>query len=142
MTGETTFARRIVKVDQTTVVTLPDGLEMGTFVPVAYYDKNLDCIRVLTHDRSVTELRVNGTFTVFKCNDRGSFDPEYVGFAMKGIRHLFSEVGLPLDGVYRLAEIIARIVKNKPSSSLAVLLELIYKDYQATGDLEVNMKAA
>lgn len=95
-------------------VTLPTGTEFGKFVPIAYYDKHMDCIRVLTHDRSVTEHRLDGFLTLCECNHRGEFDPEYVGFVLKGIRHLFAQVGMPLEGAYKLAEIIDRIVKHQP----------------------------
>src|SRR5437762_10744804 len=66
---------------------------IGKFVPTAYYDKHMDCIRVITHDRSVTEHRLDGFFTICECNNRGPLDPEYVGFVIKGVRHLFAEVG-------------------------------------------------
>src|SRR2546430_2639276 len=93
--------------------TLPEGFRFGNFVPVAYYDGHMDCIRVLTHDRSVTEHRLDGFFTVYECNNRGPFDPQYVGFTIKGVRHLFSQAGLPLDGVYKLAELIDRLVRHQ-----------------------------
>jgi hypothetical protein len=122
-------------------ISLPDGVPIATFSPVAFYDKHMDCIRVLTHDRSVTEHRINELFTVYECNHRGPFDPEYVGFSIKGIRHLFSEIGLPLDGVYRLADIINRIVSHTPGSAMSELLRIIFKDYRSAGDLKVDLAA-
>ena len=86
-------------------ISLPDGVALADFVPVAYYDRHMDCIRVLTHDRSVTEHRIDRLFTVYECNHRGAFDPEYVGFSIKGVRALFDEIGLPLGKVYRLADL-------------------------------------
>jgi hypothetical protein len=124
-------------------ISLPEGATLQEFIPVAYYDKHMDCIRVLTHNRSVTEHRIDEVFTVCECNHRGPFDPQYVGFTIKGVRHLFKEIDLPLDGVYRLADIISRIVSHRPASAMAELLRLIFKDYQAeTGDLEVNLREA
>ena len=120
-------------------VSLPEGVTIAPFSPVAYYDKHMDCIRVLTHNRSVTEHRIDGMFTVFECNHRGEFDPEYVGFSIKGVRHLFSEIGLPLEGVYALAEIIRRIITHKPGSAMSELLRIIFKDYESAGDLKVDL---
>ncbi len=121
-------------------VVLPEGAELKEFRPVAYYDAHMDCIRVLTHDRSVTEHRLNETFTIYECNHRCGFDPEYVGFSIKGVRHIFADVGLDLKGVYTLTEIINRIVSSKPGSGLAVMLGLIFRSHQNIGDLPVHME--
>ena len=91
---------------------------------------------------AVTEHRIDEMFTVYECNHRGPFDPEYVGFSIKGVRHLFHEVGLAPDGVYTLAEIINRIVSYRPGSAVSELLRIIFNDYKTAGDLEVNLAAA
>ena len=124
-------------VKQEITLALPDGFVLESFVPVAYYDKHMDCIRVMTHDRSVTEHRIDEFLTVHECNHRSQFDPEYVGFTIKGIRHIFSEVGLPLDGVYKLTDIIDKIVTRMPGTATADLLKT-YKDYQDAGDLTID----
>src|ERR1700721_314741 len=117
-------------------ISLPEGITIAPFTPVAFYDKHMDCIRVLTHDRSVTEHRIDKVFTVYECNHRvGAFDPEYIGFSIKGVRRMFHEMEIPLDGVYRLADLIGRIVRHKPGSAMSELLRIIFKDYSATGDL-------
>lgn len=123
-------------------VTLPGGVSMETFRPVAYYDKHMDSLRVLTHDRSVTEHRIDGFFTVHECNHQGPFDPVYAGFTIKGVHHLFEKVGLPLDRVYKLAELIDELVRYQPGSMMSETLRLIYQDFKATGDLEVDLKDA
>lgn len=123
-------------------IALPEGVSLGKFVPVAYYDKHMDCIRVLTHNRSITEHRIDEFFTVYECNHRQAFDPEYVGFAIKGVRHLFSEMGLPLDGVYRLADLINRIVSHRPGAAMSQLLRIIFREYQTAGDLKVDLADA
>jgi hypothetical protein len=102
----------------------------------------MDCIRVITHDRSVTEHRLDGFITVLECNNRGRFDPLYVGFTIKGVRHLFAQIGLPLEGVYKLAELIEKIVRHQPGSAVAEMLKMVYQNYQATTDLEVSFKDA
>lgn len=122
-----------------TGIDLPEGGEIAAFAPVAYYDKHMDCIRVLTHDRSVTEVRVDRTFTLHQCNHQGALDPKYVGFTMKGVRHIFEEVGLPKEGVLRLAEIIDAIVKYRPGSSMSVVADLVFTSNGAAGDLSVNL---
>jgi hypothetical protein len=122
------------------VVALP--AKISTFAPVAYYDKHMDCIRVITHDRSLTERRIDNLFTVYTCNHRKPFDPEYIGFSIKGVRHLFDEVGLSLDGVYRLSEVIDKIVKHRPGSAMSELMKIIFNGHQSAGDLEVELNAA
>jgi hypothetical protein len=86
--------------------------------------------------------RLDGFFTLYECNNRGPFDPEYVGFTIKGVSHLFAQVGIPLDGIYKLAELVDRLVRHQPASTMSHMLRLIYKDYARTGDLEVDFKNA
>jgi hypothetical protein len=125
-----------------TAAALPEGVEIRPFVPVAYYDKDMDCIRVYTHDRSMTEHRFNEFFTVHELNHRGPLDPQYGGFTIKGVRHIFAAAGLPLDRVYKLADLIDQLVRFRPGSVMSETLKLIYQGYGATGDLEVDLKAA
>lgn len=123
-------------------VLLPDGVSVETFKPVAYYDQHMDFIRVMTRDVSVTEHRIDGFFTVHECNHRGSTDPRYVGFTIKGVRHLFNEIGLPLDGVYKLTEVIDRLVRYKPGSVMSETLKIIFEASEPTEDLEIDFKEA
>lgn len=125
-----------------TSISLPDGVTVGKFAPVAYYDSYMDCIRVYTHDRSVTEHRIDGFFTVHECNARHDLDPVYVGFTIKGVRHLFKEIGLPLDGVYKLAEVIDKLVRHRPGSMMSETLRLIYEKYEGQGELEIDLAEA
>lgn len=120
-------------------VTLPEGASLADFTPVAYYDKHMDWIHVLVVNRSVTEHRIDETFTGFECNHRGPLDPEYAGFSIKGIRHLFNEIGLPLEGVYRLTDLIQRIVSYEPGSAMSELLKMIFRDYKHAGDLPIDL---
>jgi hypothetical protein len=124
------------------VVTLPAGVEIRSFRPVAYYDKHLDCIRVITHDRSVTEHRIDGTLTILECNHRGQFDPEYVGFTIKGVNALFNELGLSLDNVYRVVDLIDRMVSHRPTSSMSQILKLVFKSHEGSGDLSIDFREA
>jgi hypothetical protein len=126
----------------TATIKLPDGTTLGSFSPVAYFDKHMDCIRVVTHDRSVTEHRINEFYTLHEVNHRGEFDPQYVGFTIKGVKRLFAEIGLPLDRPYKLAEIIDRLVKHKPGSVMSASLSLIYNQHRGAGDLSIQVDAA
>lgn len=120
-------------------VTLPDCGELAEFKPVAYFDKYMDCIRVLTHDRSITEHRLNETFTLYECNNPNKFDPKLVGFAIKGVKHIFNDAGLNQDGVYTLAELIDKIIRHSPDTTMSVTLLWIFSQYSNFGDLRVQM---
>ena len=123
-------------------VALPEGFELAAFEPVAYFDKYMDCIRVLTEDRSVTEHRIDGSLTLYEANHAEGSAPAYCGFAIKGVRSLFSDLGLALEGVYLLTDIIDRIVKNRSGTAFAETLRFVYRDYQSTGDhLKVDLAA-
>ena len=113
------------------------GFELADFRPVAYYDKHMDCIRVHTHDRSITEIRLSEYFTIYRCNNRTLMDPEYVGFTIKGVRHLFDDIGLGLSGAHKLAEIIEGIVTKMPGE-IAELLKLIYERHKSVGELVIS----
>jgi hypothetical protein len=115
---------------------------LQVFTPVAYYDKHMDCIRVVTVDRSATEVRIDGFITVCKANHRSDVDAEYVGFVLKGVRHLFATVGIEQTGVYRLVEIIDRIVKYKPGSAMAEILGLVYGKFDNVDELKLDLSAA
>lgn len=93
--------------------------ELGAdqFKPFAYYDKHLDCIRVRIKDCSVVEERLSRIFTILKAAHpiEGGGDL-LVGFNIKGVRYLFEQVGLPHEGVFKLADIIGEIVKVYPDT--------------------------
>lgn len=123
-------------------VALPEGIEIAPFKPVAYYDKHMDCIRVVTHDRSVTEHRIDSFITIHECNHRGQHDPQYVGFTIKGIHYLFEQIGRTLEGVLRLTDLIDEIVRHQPESTMSIMLSLISRDQEAASDLEIDFKEA
>ncbi|MCL5405127.1 MAG: hypothetical protein M1398_00115 [Deltaproteobacteria bacterium] len=84
------------------------------FRPCAYFDKHLDCIRVQVSDCSFTEIRLNEAFTVYQRNHVSNLD--FVGFSIKGIRHLFEEHKLEnaKEGPYIVADIIDAMIKANP----------------------------
>lgn len=109
-------------------------LELKKFRSCAYFDKHLDCIRVQVKDCSFTEIRINGIFTVYQANhtDRS----EYMGFSIKGIRHLFETHHLPMakEGPFMLAEIIDAVVKANPT----LFSDLIQREFAGMLDMEVE----
>jgi hypothetical protein len=101
---------------------LPAGVELHEFKPFAFFDEHMDCIRVVTLDRSVTEQRIDDFLTLYKTNHPSHFDPQVCGFCLKGIRHLFTELGIAAGAELRLADLIDRIVKARPQSTIAKIL--------------------
>jgi hypothetical protein len=89
------------------------------FRPFAYYDKHLDCIRVRLSDCSMSEERKNRIFTLVKA----AHSEKLVGFNIKGICHLFKELGLEPKDVYLIIKIIDEIVKHHPDTVGKLLQE-------------------
>jgi hypothetical protein len=92
------------------------------FIPIAYYDKHLDCIRVQTKDCSFIEERSNKIFTILKRNHvQGT---QYVGFTIKGVRYLFEKLGLSTSGVIEVTSIIEKIVQTYPDHVVNFITEI------------------
>jgi len=123
-------------VSELKAIALPVGIDLSEFQPVAYFHKDMDCIRVLTHDRSTTEHRINEFYTVCEANYRGPFDPKYVGFVINGARQLFNDIGLSLDQTHKLAYVIERLVNHLPGSVMSETLSLIFAQV-SPGDLSL-----
>jgi hypothetical protein len=96
---------------------------LEAFRPFAYFDKHMDCIRVLINDVSTTEVRLNEFFTVARANGSGINAGSNVGFTIKGVAYLFDEIGLPLKGVHDLVHILDEIVKTIPHTAVKRVLE-------------------
>lgn len=104
------------------MITLPFGIVIEEFVPVAFYDRFMDCIRVMIADRSVTEERINDELTLYRTNHASRFDHMHCGFALKGIRHILDELGFAPGVELKLAKIIDAVVKANPQSTVARIL--------------------
>ena len=89
---------------------------LAEFKPFAYYDNHLDCIRVQIRDCSVLEERKNKIFTVLKANHAKS--GSLVGFNIKGVRHLFEQLGLNRQACYKVADLMNAIVRLYPEDSV------------------------
>ena len=95
------------------------------FHPLAYYDKHLDCIRVLIKDCSTTEIRLDRIFTIYGANHTGSL--EYVGFSIKGVRYFVEKLGLHPESTIVIAEIINQIVKENPEACVDIIQRMFGK---------------
>lgn len=107
---------------------LPNGIVIAEFKPFAFFDSYMDCIRVMTLDRSVTEVRIDDFLTLYRTNHASPFEPQYCGFCLKGIRHWFNQLELEPGAELMLADLIDRIVKRSPQSTIAKILA----DFPAT----------
>lgn len=88
----------------------------NTFRPIAYYDKHMDCIRVQLFDCSFIEERQNKILTVLKSNHDG--EGKLAGFNIKGVRHVFLQLGIPFSGVYAITFLLDKIVALYPDKAL------------------------
>jgi hypothetical protein len=111
--------------------------EKGEFRPIAYYDKHMDCIRVQLFDCSFTEERMNKFVTVLHANHH-EID-KFAGFNLKGIRHLFEQIGLPVSGVHTLVTIIDLLVKHFPDSS-TLKIKSLFEPILRQENLEVSFQ--
>ena len=82
----------------------------GEFRPCAWFDSPLDCIRIVVRDCSHSEIRINRFLTVLEANY--SNEPEYIGFTLKGMRHLCKEHGIRLDTPVKLAQLFDVILRD------------------------------
>lgn len=85
---------------------------MKPFRPVAYYDEHMDVIYVEWRNCSLLESRVNGWLTILRDNHPEEKQPPCVGVAIKGVRHLFNEIGWSESGVYRVVDFINKILEK------------------------------
>lgn len=84
------------------------------FKPVAYYDFHMDCIRIELRDSSFSEERMNEVITLLEDNYPLPNRQATAGIMVKGVKHFFTEVGLPLEGIVRVTNILDELVKKYP----------------------------
>lgn len=77
------------------------------FKPYACYNKHLDKIVFYGKDCSIMSERKNKIFTLLK---DAHHQEEYIGFAIKGVRHMLNEIGLTGRESLTLAELLTKIV--------------------------------
>src|SRR5580704_14827204 len=98
----------------------------GEFRPCAFFDNRLDCIRVIARDCSVYEERVNDRLTVLIDNyaDRPG-RKKYVGFTVKGARHVCQEHGIPLGTSVTMTQLLDAVLASSPEPVVMFFVELI-----------------
>ncbi len=111
----------------------------SAFHPHAVYDKHLDCIRVFLRDCSATERRIDTIFTVLEDNYPDKQQQPFAGFTIKGVKHVFRRIGLPVKGVYALTVILDKIVKTIPEERTQDVKELIQQPLLTELGLEVKL---
>lgn len=89
---------------------LLDGVS-GAFSPVAYYDKFMDTIRIELRDCSSYEVRLDDTLTIMMANYPESPDEEFSGLVIKGIGHLFEQLGIAPSGVLKVVDLFNRMIE-------------------------------
>jgi len=97
--------------------------ETGEFRPCAVFDRALDCIRVITADTSVTEIRVNDLLTVLEDNYPNSNSRKYVGFTIKGARHFCQQRSFNLTIPIKLTELLDAILASTPDPFVRVVID-------------------
>jgi hypothetical protein len=97
-------------------VSLSDIIGPGPqqFSPVAYYDKHMDCIRIELRDCSITERRFDEVITVLYDNYPEPKQHDRAGLMIKGIKHLFKRLDLPVEGILRVTQILDKLSKEYP----------------------------
>lgn len=106
-------------------ITLPSVKMPKDFKPCASFDAHLDCIRVMTRDTSVCEMRLDESFSVFRDNMPLPGGAKYVGFSVKGVNHMLNEFGFDTSVSYKLADVLDAIVQHRPASMMRVMLDLL-----------------
>ena len=118
--------------------------EMGVFRPCAYYDDELDCIRVIARDCSINEWRVSKRLTVLEDNYP---DPEhgrdlYVGFMIKGARHFCQQHGIDVAEPVQLVELLDRVLAESDEDAVRLAINAVAKPLVRKGPKEVVLPAA
>ena len=106
----------------------------GEFRPCAMFDAPLDCIRVITLDCSVTEVRVNRYLTILQNNHPETDRDKYVGFTIKGAKHFCKTNGLDLRTPIRLVKLLDEIVAQSPELSVRLVVDCIAKPAMGLDD--------
>jgi len=118
-------------------IAFPDGLILQEFRPFALYDDRLDCIRVITRDCSVTDVRVNGRITLLEDNHAGSNKAfKYVGFTIKGAKHLCRECGFDLNLPVRISDLLDVIVAASPEPVVRAIVDGIARPLAESEGIE------
>lgn len=108
------------------------------FRPFAYFDKQLDCVRVKFCDCSVTDVRMNPYITVLKPNDGPMRESgRNAGFTIKGMAYVCNEANIPLKAGLSLVALLDALVKMFPDSASKMLRDEFLSQVK---NMEVNFE--
>ncbi|SFV85810.1 hypothetical protein MNB_SUP05-SYMBIONT-4-504 [hydrothermal vent metagenome] len=88
------------------------------FKPYAYYNKHLDKIVFYGKDCSIVAERKNKVFTLLR-DAHGK--EEYMGFAIKGVRHMMKEVGFSNKESLTLAAFFTNIIETYNDDTMRMI---------------------
>jgi hypothetical protein len=108
------------------------------FRPFAYYDKHLDCIRVQVMDCSFKEERKNKFITVLSANHLD--ESKLAGFNIKGVRYIFKQLGLSDAKVYKMTDLIDKLVQFYPDQA-SRNLQSTFSKILMQSDLDIRLAA-
>jgi hypothetical protein len=97
------------------------------FRPCAIFDERLDCIRIVTRDCSVTEMRVSDLITILEMSHPPQGKNKCVGFSVKGARHFCNQHGLTLSAPLKMSALLDALMKSAPSLVVETIIERIVK---------------
>jgi len=124
------------------MVDLLTAFPPSPFKQRAYYDKHLDCIRVVIRECSLCEHRLTAIMTVLEDNYPEPGQQPFVGFVIKGVEHLFESLQLPLEGVLPFIELFDRMAALHGAELTATVLEPYQGLLQVLKDIELNVDFA
>lgn len=101
------------------------------FKPYAYYNKHLDKIVFYGKDCSVVAERKNKVFTLLR-DAHGK--EEYMGFAIKGVRHMMKKVGFSNNESLTLAEFFTNIIEIYNDDTM----RMIQKKFSSSMELTIE----
>ncbi len=115
---------------------------LSPFKQRAYYDKHLDCIRVVIRECSVCEHRLTAIMTVLEDNYPEPGQQPFVGFVIKGVEHLFKELELSLEGVLPFIELFDKLAELHGDELTERVLEPYQGLLQVLKDIELKVDFA
>lgn len=114
--------------------TFTDGIK--DFRACAFFDEQLDCIRVLGRDCSVTETRINGLITVLEANHPAQGRRQCVGFTIKGARHFCATQGLNLKTPIKISDLLNAILSAMPNVVVQTFIDHLARPLVAAEKIE------
>ena len=95
------------------------------FRPCAFFDEQLDCIRVIARDCSVLETRINKYLTLLEDNYPDSEEKTYVGFTIKGARYFCQEHGFDLSTPIDISGLLDVFLATFPEPAVQMSIRLV-----------------